>query len=98
MKEEQLERLVRMEANLDFIKEKLTEHIDLEATKYNDMEDRFADKEIEEVLRTTITKVNELPDNLSRRFAGLWVENWTKAVAFTVIGSVSISIILKFMW
>ena len=89
------QELIRIETTVEFIKEKLTEHIASENTRYLEMQGKFAKKQYEEIIEKLVDRTNDMPDRLSKRFAGVWVETYTKATAFTVIGSILVAIALK---
>jgi hypothetical protein len=78
------------------IESMLTDHIIREEKKYSDFEFIFAPKVVEAQLAGLDKEVEDLPYKLDQRFAGLWVETWVKATAFTVVGSVIVG--LFFFW
>lgn len=103
MTERENVRLSVVENEISHIKETtqrienlLTSHVTWEEKKYNEMDLKFAPKFIEKQIEGLDKEVEDLPYKLDKRFAGLWVENWVKSTAFTVVGSVLVG--LFFFW
>lgn len=92
-----VERLARIETMVEYIKDGLTHHVKWEENKYAEMGNKFASKEYEQLFSILDNKVQKMPDALGTRFAGIWVESWVKATIFTVLGSIFVAVILKFV-
>ena len=98
------ERLGIVENDVTHIKESvnriekaLNDHVKWEEKKYDDMEKRFAPKYVEENVNALDKEIADMPDKLSKRFAGIWTEGYLKAVIFTVGGSIVVGVFISFI-
>lgn len=82
----------------------LGSHIGREDDRARDNNIRFAPKSVEDDISDIETsvkgldrEVSSMPDKLRKQFAGVWVEGYTKAIIFTVGGSIVVGLFFHFL-
>ena len=91
-----------IKADVSEIKYALLKHVEWEETKYANLEKSFATKERVDIMSSNLEaldkEISDLPNNLDKKYAGIWTEGYIKGILFTIGGSAAIAVFIHFIY